>query len=57
VICVYGRGETDSLCPLLAGAAARTVGLPGNHHLDHDRARVIATTLTALHDLAPRTGL
>lgn len=57
VICVYGREEADSLCPALKGAATRVVGLPGNHHLDHDRARVIATTLTALHDLAPGTGL
>lgn len=57
VICVYGRDEADSLCPSLSGAAARIVGLPGNHHLNHDRARVIATTLAALHDLAPRTGL
>jgi type IV secretory pathway VirJ component len=57
VVCVYGREEKDSLCPTLTGAAARIVGLPGNHHLNHDRARVEATTLAALRAVAPQAGV
>lgn len=57
VICVYGREEEGSLCPVLAGSAARVIGLPGNHHLEHDRARVIATTLAALRAAAPEAGV
>lgn len=57
VICVYGREEEGSLCPALAGGAARVIGLPGGHHLGHDRARVIATTLAALRAVTPAAGL
>ncbi|AXB79290.1 AcvB/VirJ family lysyl-phosphatidylglycerol hydrolase [Novosphingobium sp. P6W] len=53
VICVYGREETDSLCPGLTGTGARVIGLPGNHHLNHDRAGVIAATLGALRAAVP----
>lgn len=57
VVCVYGREEVGSLCPVLRGATARVIGLPGNHHLEHDRERVAATTLAALRAVAPAAGV
>ena len=40
LLCVYGREETNSLCPLLHGANVRVVSLPGGHYLHHDGARL-----------------
>lgn len=40
VLCVHGREETTSLCPLLHAANVRTVALPGGHYLHHDGARL-----------------
>ncbi|KMS50511.1 type IV secretion protein VirJ [Novosphingobium barchaimii LL02] len=57
VVCVYGREETDSLCPGMTGSGARVIGLPGNHHLDHDRAGVIAATLGALRAAVPEAEI
>ncbi|WP_315760029.1 AcvB/VirJ family lysyl-phosphatidylglycerol hydrolase [Sphingomonas sp. Y38-1Y] len=44
VICVWGVAERDSLCPELAGSAARTIALPGGHFLRND-SRLLVTTL------------
>ncbi|RZM34477.1 MAG: type IV secretion system protein VirJ [Sphingomonas sp.] len=41
VLCVYGREETTSLCPLLHAANVRVVGLPGGHYLHHDGKRLV----------------
>jgi type IV secretory pathway VirJ component len=49
VVCIYGVEEPDSLCPRLARAGAKVIGLPGGHYMDHNPARLIATTLDALH--------
>lgn len=47
--CIYGLKEKDSLCPLLKGGPARVIGLPGNHYLDHDDAKLVAAVLAAVH--------
>lgn len=52
-VCVYGLEETGSLCPVLKGTGAQVIGLTGNHYLNHDPARVIATTLAALRAAVP----
>lgn len=56
VICVHGLEEQGSLCPALEGRA-RVIGLSGDHYLGHDAPRLIATTLAALHAVAPAAGL
>lgn len=43
--CIYGRADTDDLCTSLALPGATIIGLPGNHYLDHDGARLAATVL------------
>lgn len=40
VLCVYGREEDTSLCPLLHAANVRVVPLPGGHYLHHDGTRL-----------------
>ena len=35
-LCVHGKEEKQSLCPLLAPQHARVVTLPGSHHFDGD---------------------
>lgn len=35
-LCVQGREETDSLCPMLTSPNVRTVALPGGHPLRRD---------------------
>lgn len=61
VICIHGLAEKDSLCPALAGTRAQVIGLPGNHYLNRDPARLSATILDALGKavpaLAPRLSL
>jgi type IV secretory pathway VirJ component len=57
VVCVYGLAEKGSLCPALRGTSARVIGLTGNHYLNRDPARLIATTFAALRTAAPETGL
>ena len=41
LVCVQGREETTSLCPLLHAANMRRVALPGGHYLHHDAARLV----------------
>jgi type IV secretory pathway VirJ component len=40
VLCIYGKGEKDSLCPTLAPEAARRIEMPGGHHFDGDYAGI-----------------
>ena len=56
VLCIYGRDEEESLCPMLRGSHAQVVGLPGGHFLHHDDQLVIATILATLR-MADRTIL
>ena len=51
IVCIYGVEEPDSLCPKLGPAAARVIALPGGHYLNHDPARLIATTFDSLQKI------
>ncbi|WP_242120847.1 virulence factor [Sphingomonas lacusdianchii] len=53
VICIYGRQETESLCPTLRGSGAQVVGLPGGHFLRNDDQLLIATILATLRTADP----
>ncbi len=47
VLCIYGDGDKESLCPKLDPARIRVVKLPGGHHFNGDYAglaRVILAT-------------
>jgi type IV secretory pathway VirJ component len=47
VLCIYGDGDKDSLCPKLDPTRIRVVQLPGGHHFNGDYAglaRVILAT-------------
>ena len=48
LICIYGRSETDSLCPALIGKAVKVIGLPGGHFLRNDHAKLVETIFAAL---------
>ncbi|MCX7283131.1 MAG: type IV secretion system protein VirJ [Novosphingobium sp.] len=48
VSCIHGDEETQSLCPLLHGPRQHAIALPGNHYLQHDARRVLATMLGAI---------
>jgi len=52
LICIYGKLESDSLCPQLTHAS-RVIGLPGNHHLQHDPLPLIHAVMGALHRITP----
>ena len=53
LVCIYGRREPDSLCPLLDRPGVGRIALPGGHFLDNDRDRLIATIRAALHPILP----
>ncbi|MDJ0277846.1 AcvB/VirJ family lysyl-phosphatidylglycerol hydrolase [Sphingomonas sp. 2R-10] len=53
VVCIYGRDESDSLCPTLRGGRAQVFALPGGHFLAHDDQLVIATILATLRTADP----
>ncbi len=36
IACLYGKDESDSLCPSLDAAKAHVIALPGGHHFDGD---------------------
>lgn len=48
LVCIRGAQERDSLCPELAGTAARQITLPGGHLLQMNYRRLIATILSEL---------
>lgn len=54
VLCVHGREETDSLCPLLAMPNVQRVALPGGHPLRRDADRVHAVLAQAISAAAAR---
>jgi type IV secretory pathway VirJ component len=49
VLCIYGEGETDSLCPKLDSRKASVVKLKGGHHFDGDYAGLARAILAAAH--------
>lgn len=50
VVCVHGRDETDTLCPDLPPALARTIMTEGGHHFDGDYRAILRDILA---DAAP----
>jgi len=46
--CIWGRDESDSLCPELALSGVRKVALPGGHRLRFDDAALTAAILPAI---------
>ncbi|MHB1093170.1 AcvB/VirJ family lysyl-phosphatidylglycerol hydrolase [Thiobacillus sp.] len=38
LLCLYGSGDRDSLCPGLGAGMGKSVALPGGHHFDGDYA-------------------
>ena len=38
VLCIYGEGDNDSLCPKLDPGKVRIVMMKGGHHFDGDYA-------------------
>lgn len=47
VLCIYGEGDNDSLCPRLDAAKVRIVKLPGGHHFNGDYAGLAREILAA----------
>ena len=45
VICVYGKGETDSLCVALPNGLATLVARPGGHHFGGDYDAIVTRVL------------
>ncbi|TCU54782.1 virulence protein VirJ [Novosphingobium sp. PhB57] len=48
VVCIHGRDEPDSLCPLLHLPRLTQIVLPGDHYLDKDADRLFAAIRGAL---------
>lgn len=46
VLCLYGKEETDSLCPHLPADGGRAIRLPGGHHFNDDSATLAAHILS-----------
>ncbi len=53
VLCLQGQDDDDSACRGIPAGLARTVVLPGGHHLGGDYARVSALILDALSAKKP----
>ena len=49
VLCIYGEGEDDTLCPKLDPHKAIVVKLKGGHHFDGDYAALARTILATAH--------
>jgi type IV secretory pathway VirJ component len=47
VLCIYGEGDNDSLCPDLDPAKVRIVKLPGGHHFNGDYAKLALEILAS----------
>jgi type IV secretory pathway VirJ component len=47
ILCIYGEGDNDSLCPKLDAAKVRVVKLPGGHHFNGDYAGLAREILAA----------
>ena len=47
ILCIYGEGDNDSLCPKLDATKVRIVKLPGGHHFNGDYAGLAREILAA----------
>jgi type IV secretory pathway VirJ component len=45
LLCIYGKKETDSLCPLLQGNYFKKVALPGAHHFGGEYTQIADSIL------------
>jgi type IV secretory pathway VirJ component len=48
MLCIQGRDETNSLCPLLMGRDVAVLSLPGGHHFNGDYTQVAAAVVARL---------
>lgn len=55
MLCIYGEGETDTLCPKLDPQKVHVVKLPGGHHFGGDYQR-LAREILATAKLPPATA-
>jgi type IV secretory pathway VirJ component len=46
VVCLFGKGEADSLCRSLDASVAQVIALPGGHHFDGDYPALAGTILS-----------
>jgi type IV secretory pathway VirJ component len=53
VTCIYGVAERDSVCPHVRLSNVRSIGMPGGHFLNADRAGLFAHVLAAVRRAAP----
>ncbi|MBC9031319.1 type IV secretion system protein VirJ [Sphingomonas sp. JC676] len=51
--CIWGKAETDSLCPLLLSPNVRRIPLPGGHFLQNDHDLLVRTIFASLGTLIP----
>ena len=56
VLCVYGREEDDSICPLLQGDQVKQLPRPGGHHFGKDYDPVIRAILQTLEEVEAGKG-
>ncbi len=50
VLCVYGSGEKDSLCPEVGHDLAESVRLPGGHHFGGNYETIAEMVLKGILD-------
>ncbi|WP_249055040.1 virulence factor [Sphingomonas insulae] len=53
VTCIYGVAETDSVCPHVHLGNLRSIGMPGGHFLNADRAALFGHIMEAIRRAAP----
>ncbi len=53
VTCIYGRQETESLCPTVDQPNFTTIGMHGGHFLGHDATGLVDHVLSAVATVAP----
>lgn len=51
VLCVSGKEEKDSICPLLHGDAFMKLEMPGGHHFHHNYPPIIETIFKTLQTI------
>ena len=51
VLCVSGREEKDSICPMLTGEAVKHLVMPGGHHFSHEYQPVIDTIFNTMEEM------
>jgi type IV secretory pathway VirJ component len=52
-VCIQGRDETDSLCPMLTAPNVRKVALPGGHPLHRDADALFGALTQAISTAVP----